>query len=129
MSYFNDSKATNTDAAIKAIDSMTKPTVLILGGKDKGLEFDSLFDHIKGSVVKEVVLTGESRYRLLDSARRADFDEISLTDDFTVAIELASMLASPGDAVLFSPACSSFDLFTDFEERGTEFMKIVESLK
>ncbi len=128
VDYYNDSKATNSDAAEKAIESMTKPTVLILGGKDKGLDFDSLFKKIKESNVKSVVLTGESRYRMLDSARKADYTAVSLTDDFRVAIEIASMLATSGDAVLFSPACSSFDKFTDFEERGNVFMDIVESL-
>ncbi|HBF86377.1 MAG TPA: UDP-N-acetylmuramoyl-L-alanine--D-glutamate ligase [Clostridiales bacterium] len=127
--YYNDSKATNTDATVKAIESMSKPTVLILGGKDKGLEFDSLFAEIKKSAVKSVVLTGESRYRMLDAAKRAGFENVSLTEDFYVAIELAQYLADEGDAVLFSPACSSFDRFTDFEQRGEEFIRTVESMK
>lgn len=70
--YYNDSKATNADATMKAIDSMNKPTTLILGGKDKGLDFDALFRKISESLVKAVVLTGESAPRLYDSAKKSD---------------------------------------------------------
>ncbi|MBQ7642313.1 MAG: UDP-N-acetylmuramoyl-L-alanine--D-glutamate ligase, partial [Clostridia bacterium] len=121
VDYFNDSKATNSDATAKAIDAMRKPTVLILGGKDKGLNFDGLFEKIKKSSIKHAVLTGESRFRLLDSARSCGYECVSMTDDFTAAVKLASVIAESGDAVLLSPACSSFDKFTDFEERGDKF--------
>lgn len=124
--YYNDSKATNPDAAIKAIDSMKKPTVLILGGKDKGLNFDSLFDKIKKSCVYHAVLTGESRFSLLKSAMESGYESVSMAEDFETAVKLAKMIARPGDAVLFSPACSSFDRFSDFEERGDKFIEIVE---
>ena len=128
VDYYNDSKATNADATEKAIDSMTKGTVLILGGKDKGLEFNGLFERIKSSKVRTVVLTGESRYRLLQSARAVGFESVSVAEDFFVAITLASIIAKEGECVLFSPACSSFDRFKDFEERGDEFMRFVESM-
>ena len=107
---------------------MTKGTVLILGGKDKGLEFNGLFERIKSSKVRTVVLTGESRYRLLQSARAVGFESVSVAEDFFVAITLASIIAKEGECVLFSPACSSFDRFKDFEERGDEFMRFVESM-
>ena len=128
VDYYNDSKATNSDATEKAIDSMKKSTVLIMGGKDKGLDFSKLFEKIKTSRVRSVVLTGESRYRLLESAKRVEYDSVSMVEDFFVAIDLASMIAKEGECVLFSPACSSFDRFKDFEERGEVFMKAVESL-
>lgn len=128
VDFYNDSKATNSDATEKAIESMSKPTVLILGGKDKGLEFTGLFRKIRDSLVKCVVLTGESRYKLLDGARAVGYEKVSLCDDFYTAIELSTLLAKDGDCVLFSPACSSFDKFNDYEQRGDAFIKFVEQL-
>ena len=107
---------------------MRKPTVLIMGGKDKGLNYDGLFEKIKKSSVKHVVITGESRYRLLDSAKACDYGDVSLTEDFTVAIKLAALIAKEGESVLLSPACSSFDKFTDFEQRGDAFIEVVENM-
>ncbi len=128
VDYYNDSKATNVDATVKAIDAMRKPTVLIIGGKDKGLGYDGLFEKIKKSSVKEVVITGESKFAMYDSAVKASFKNISVIDDFYLAVKVSSMIAKPGDAVILSPACSSFDRFSDFEERGEEFIKTVEAL-
>lgn len=128
IDYFNDSKATNADATIKAIESMTKPTVLILGGKDKGLDFGELFSKIKNSIVKDVVLTGESAPRLFETAEREGYGNVSVAREFSVAIKLASVIANPGDVVLLSPACSSFDCFSNYEERGDEFINIVDKL-
>lgn len=128
VDFYNDSKATNADATEKAIDAMVKPTVLILGGKDKGLDFTGLFEKIKSSNVKSVVVTGESRYRLLDGAKVVGYEKISLCEDFYLALELATLLAQEGDSVLFSPACSSFDRFTDYERRGEAFINFVENL-
>lgn len=128
VDYYNDSKATNSDATVKAIDSMVKPTVLILGGKDKGLDFICLFDKIKNSRVKSVIATGESRYRILDGAKQAGYANISVVEDFYLALTLASLVATNGDCVLLSPACSSFDRFSDFEERGDAFINFVEKL-
>ena len=128
VDYVNDSKATNIDATCKAIDGCSKPTVLILGGKDKGIAFDKLFEKIKTSQVKSVVVTGDSRYRLLDGAKAVGYEKVSMVEDFYRAIDLASLIAKEGDCVLLSPACSSFDKFRDFEQRGDEFIKYVESL-
>ena len=128
VDYYNDSKATNADATLKAVDSMKKPTVLILGGKDKGLPFDGLFERLKNSEVKHVVLTGESRYTLLESAKKAQFDCVSVTEDFEIAFKIAKIAAKDGDCVLLSPACSSFDAFSDYEERGDKFISLVEGI-
>lgn len=128
VDYYNDSKATNIDATVKAVATMVKPTVLIVGGKDKGLDFDKLFDGIAGSEVKAVVATGESAFRIIESAKKCNFPSISMASDFSVAVALASYIAKNGDAVLLSPACSSFDRFTDFEERGDYYIKLVESI-
>mgnify|MGYP005761270241 CR=1 FL=1 len=126
VDYYNDSKATNIDATIKAVASMTKPTVLIVGGKDKGLDFDKLFEGIDGSEVKAVVATGESEYRIVESAKKTGYKNISMTPDFNVAVCLAKKLAKAGETVLLSPACSSFDSFTDFEQRGDTFINLVD---
>jgi len=128
VDYYNDSKATNADATEKAIDAMSKPTVLILGGKDKGLDFIRLFEKIKTGKVKSVIATGESRYRLLDSAKQTGYANISVVEDFYVALRLATIIAKEGDCVLLSPACSSFDRFNDFEERGERFIDYVENI-
>ena len=127
VDYYNDSKATNVDATVKAVATMSKPTVLIVGGKDKGLNFSPLFDGIKGSNVKSIVATGESAFRIVESAKKSGFADISMTEDFNVAVYLAKKIAVCGDAVLLSPACSSFDRFTDFEQRGDAFIKLVEN--
>ena len=128
VDYYNDSKATNIDATVKAVATMVKPTVLIVGGKDKGLDFDKLFDGIAGSEVKAVVATGESAFRIIESAKKCNFPSISMASEFSVAVALASYIAKNGDAVLLSPACSSFDRFSDFEERGDYYIKLVESI-
>lgn len=128
VEYYNDSKATNADATIKAINSMKRPTVLILGGKYKGIPFDDLFDKISESSVYHAVLTGESKFKMAESAEKRGFTAISMTDDFFIAIRLAKMIAKEGDAVLLSPACSSFDKFSDFEERGDKFIEAVNEL-
>ena len=128
VDYFNDSKATNPDATIKAIDAMTKPTVLILGGKDKGLDFGELFSKIKNSLVREVVLTGESVPRLFSAAEKEEYRNVSVAREFSVAVKLASVIARSGEAVLLSPACSSFDCFANYEARGDEFINSVEKL-
>lgn len=128
VDYYNDSKATNADASEKAIDAMKKPVVMILGGKDKGLDFNALFEKIKNSQVKSVVLTGESAPRLYEVALKAGFENTFVAGDFEIAVKLASLIAESGDAVLLSPACSSYDKFANFEERGDEFIRIVEDL-
>lgn len=127
VDFYNDSKATNVDATVKAVAAMSKPTILILGGKDKGLDFTPLFEGIKGSKVKAIVATGESAFRIAECAKKCEFGEVSMTGDFNLAFYLAKKMAERGDAVLLSPACSSFDVFTDFEQRGDAFIKLVES--
>jgi hypothetical protein len=119
---------TETVLSLESVRLYTlKPTILILGGKDKGICFDSLFEKIKNSRVKSVVLTGESRYSLLDSAKKIGYQNVSMTEDFFKAIDLARLIAEEGDCVLLSPACSSFDCFSDFEHRGDEFISYVEN--
>ncbi len=125
--YFNDSKGTNPDSTIKAIETMDAPTVLILGGYDKHVSFTALFKRFEDTV-KEVIALGAVKKQLLETAKIAGFDHIHSADGFEDAVLLASKLARPGDAVLLSPACASYDMFHDFEERGRAFKKIVWNL-
>lgn len=128
VEYFNDSKATNTASTISAIKSLQKPTILILGGSEKGEEYTLLFETIKISPIKHVVLTGASRYNMLDVASRIGVQNVTVTGNFDTAVKIANLFAESGDLVLLSPACASFDAFRNFEERGDEFIKVVEGL-
>ncbi len=126
--YYNDSKSTNTASTITAIDAMKSETVLILGGSEKGENYDKLFEKIKSSIVKHVVLTGATRYGMLESAVKSGFQNVTVTSNFNYAIKIADMFAEDGDSVLLSPACASFDFFSNYEERGEAFIKAVEEL-
>lgn len=128
VEFYNDSKATNTASTISAIKTMQKPTILILGGSEKGEDYTLLFESIKLSNVIHVVLTGSSRYNMLDCASRLGVESLTVTEKFECAIKIANLLARDGDAVLLSPACASFDAFSGFEERGEKFIKVVEDL-
>ncbi len=128
VDYFNDSKATNTASTISALKSMQKPTVLILGGSEKGEDYSLLFETIKFSPVKHVILIGASRFNMLDIASRVGVKSITVTENFNSAVKIANLFAESGDCVLLSPACASFDAFKNFEERGDEFIKVVEGL-
>ncbi len=128
VSYYNDSKSTNTASAISAIGAMTRPTVLILGGSEKGEDYYELFNKIKESPVIEVILTGASRYNMLSQAGKVGLANLTVTSNFFNAIKIASTFAKEGDGVLLSPACASFDSFSNFEERGEAFIKAVEAL-
>jgi len=126
--YYNDSKSTNTASAITAIKSMDRPTVLILGGSEKGEKYDGLFKTIKASLVKHTVITGASRYAMLGDAGKIGYINLTVTPDFENAVEIAMIIAKEGDNVLLSPACASFDSFSGFEERGEKFAEIVEKV-
>lgn len=129
VTYIDDSKGTNVDAALTAVACMQSDTVLLLGGKDKGYDYDELFVKLRASRAVHFVLYGENRFRLLNSAVRANESHISLCDDFDTAVRLAAMTAKPGQCVLLSPASSSFDAFSGYEERGERFEQLVLSMK
>lgn len=128
VKYYNDSKSTNVDSTIKAVKSMTVPTVLILGGKDKGLDYTKLFDDLKDSLITHAVITGENRFKMLENANQAGFYKVSLSASFESAVKIAKIEVKEGGAVLLSPASASFDMFTDYEERGREFERIVKRI-
>ena len=130
VTFYNDSKSTNPDSCLKAVESMTKDTVLIMGGYDKGFDYNNLFTTLKNSEkVKNIVLTGASANTMFHSAIKSGLTELSIINDFALAIKVAKDLAKTGYSVLFSPATSSFDLFSGYEERGDKFIEIVNSLK
>lgn len=130
ITYFNDSKSTNVVSTVKAVEKMTKNTVLILGGKDKNQDFTTLFELLKErkDVIKSVVLNGENRYELLNTAIKAGYTEVLVTDNLLSAVSVAKAVAKEGDAILFSPGTSSFDAYKNFEERGERFNYIVKGL-
>lgn len=128
VEYYNDSKSTNPDATIKAIETMSKPINLLLGGKDKGLDYTEIMNSLKGKNISSICLYGETRYKMLESARQVGLEKISLTEDMVTATKLASLKAKQGSCVLLSPACSSFDEFSGYEERGEKFIETVNGL-
>jgi UDP-N-acetylmuramoylalanine--D-glutamate ligase len=125
ITYINDSKGTNPDSTIKAIQTMTKPTVLILGGYDKGGSFDPLFEEFTDNI-KHTVFIGVTKERLEESAKKFGWKNYTVVDGgFEDGVIAAKNAAGEGYNVLLSPACASFDMFKDFEERGRVFKEIV----
>lgn len=126
VDYYNDSKGTNPDAAIQGIRAMSKPTILIGGGYDKGSEFDEWIESFEGKV-KYLVLIGQTRKKIADCARRHGFAEerIRFADSFEECLRLCTALAETGDAVLLSPACASWGMFPNYEVRGQQFKEYV----
>ena len=122
VDYINDSKATNPDAVEKALQGMTRPVVLIAGGKDKGFDFSVLRPALKEKV-RRVILIGETSQKLLKSW--GDVVECHQAASMEEAVSAAKSSAQAGDCVLLSPACSSFDMFENFEDRGEQFKRIV----
>ncbi len=125
--YYNDSKATTPESAVAALRAFDEPTVLILGGRDKGVEYDDLAAEAAGC--RAVVLVGEMADRL-DAllAKRAPEVARGRANSFEDAVDAAASLARPGDVVLLSPACTSYDMFKNFEERGRLFKELVARL-
>ena len=128
VTYIDDSKGTNVDASIKAVQTMQNPTVILLGGKDKGYDYAPLFEELKNSRVIHSVLYGENRFKLLNSAIKAGYISFSLCSEFDTAVKLSGYIAKSGQNVLLSPASSSFDSFSNYEERGDAFRKLVEGM-
>ena len=125
---YNDSKSTNIEAASVAIPSFEDPEVWIAGGLDRGFTFDSLIPLLKKHV-KAVVLYGQTRYLLADAARKAGIKHILIENTLQEAVPKAYELTKPGDVMLFSPACASWDQFRTFEERGDYFVNFIKELK
>ena len=127
VTYINDSKGTNPASTIRAIEAMTRPTVLILGGYDKHADFSGLFACFPGRVRACVVL-GQTKAQILAAAQSAGYGGIChAADTFAQTVDMARSLAGPGDAVLLSPACASWGMFDNFEQRGRMFKEIVNA--
>lgn len=127
--WINDSKGTNPDSTIKAIAAMDKPTVLLAGGYDKQVSFDSLAEVIMScGQICAVILLGQTKTKIASSLRNIGYQQIHLVSSLEEGVQLARKIALPGQNVLFSPACSSFDMFTDYEQRGRSFKTLVFSL-
>ena len=128
VKYINDSKGTNSDASIKALESFQEPLVLIAGGRNKGSDFVDFAQKIKEKVSK-LILVGESKEEIKAAVLKSGFSNIYEAEDFRDAVNKAYSLANVGDVVLLSPACASFDMFNNFEERGNVFKELVLSLR
>lgn len=126
VQYVNDSKATNTNATFFALDSMTTPTVWIVGGVDKGNDYDELMSLVREKV-KAIVCLGIDNQKILNAFGNV-VDVIVETAGMTEAVKAAQRLAERGDTVLLSPACASFDLFENYEDRGKQFKAAVQNL-
>lgn len=123
--FINDSKGTNVDATLKALDSIDQPIWLIAGGRDKGGDFSRLAPAIRQRV-KRLVLIGEAAPLIADAMK--GYQGIERAGTLREAVEFAASEAVAGDVVLLSPACASFDMFTDYQDRGRQFKALVQSL-
>jgi len=123
--FINDSKATNVDSVIVALKSFDAPIILIAGGRGKGCDYSRL-NHLLSSKVKALVLLGEAKDEI---ARQVDFKNIFKVKNLHEAVELSFNLANPKEIVLLSPACASYDMFKNFEERGRVFKEEIAKLK
>ncbi|HBE45233.1 MAG TPA: UDP-N-acetylmuramoyl-L-alanine--D-glutamate ligase [Deltaproteobacteria bacterium] len=124
VTFYNDSKATNVDAALRALESIPSNIILIAGGRDKGGSYKAVINVMKK--VKALILIGEAKERIKNEL--GPYVDTYMDDDLQSAVMRAWNIARPGDVVLFSPMCSSFDMFQDYKHRGETFKRIVESL-
>lgn len=127
VAYYNDSKGTNPDAAIKGIQAMKRPTHLIGGGYDKGSSYDEWIEAFGGKV-KTLVLLGVTAPKIAECARSHGFESIVLVDSLKEAVRVCAEHAEPGDAVLLSPACASWGMFDNYEQRGRMFKEYVRAM-
>ena len=128
VEYYNDSKGTNPDAAIKGIQAMNRPTILIGGGYDKGNTYDEWIEAFDGKV-KYLVLLGQTREAIAECAKAHGFTNIILADSLEEVVSICAEKAQPGDAVLLSPACASWGMFPNYEVRGKQFKELVHKLE
>ncbi len=128
VAYYNDSKGTNPDAAIKGIKAMTTTTFLIGGGYDKHSEYDEWIEAFDAKV-KYLVLIGETAEKIAICAKNHGFNSIVIMDTLEEAVDFCHKNAKPGDAVLLSPACASWDMFKSYEQRGNLFKEYVRKLE
>ncbi|MGQ0695697.1 MAG: glutamate ligase domain-containing protein [Nitrospiraceae bacterium] len=123
--FVNDSKGTNVDATLRALESINQPIWLIAGGRDKGGDFTRLAPAIRQRV-KRLILIGEAMPLIANAVQ--GYQAIDRASTLREAVELAAAGATAGEVVLMSPACASFDMFEDYQDRGRQFKALVHSL-
>lgn len=128
VAYYNDSKATNPDSTIKALESFEGHIILLAGGRDKKTDLKDMMSLIKAKT-DALILMGEAKKRFLQAAETAGVQNIHVVDTFDDAVMLAHSLARAPQVVLLSPACSSFDMFENFPHRGRYFKELVRKLE
>lgn len=128
VKYVNDSKGTNPDSTIKAVQSYKDPIILIAGGYDKGSDFNELFEIAK-DYVRSVVILGQTGDLIENTARKHGISDLYRVENLKEAVEKSSQIANENDIVLLSPACASWGMYNNYEERGLEFKQLVEKLK
>ena len=128
VKFYNDSKGTNPDAAIQGIRAMERPTFLIGGGYDKQSEYDEWIEAFDGKV-KQLVLIGQTREKIAECAKKHGFTEIAFADSLEEAMDICYQNAVEGDAILLSPACASWGMFDNYEQRGEKFKEYARNLK
>lgn len=127
VKYYNDSKGTNVDSTKVAIDGFNQNIILIAGGYDKNSEYDLIFKDNKN--IKSLILFGETKEKIKECANKYKIKEINLVEDLENAVILSNKISKENDVVLFSPACASWDMYKNFEERGNHFKKLVRTIK
>ena len=127
VDWINDSKATNVNSCWYALEAMTRPTVLILGGKDKGNDYSEILPLVKEKV-KAIVAMGLHNEKIVDFFSANTSLPVVSTDNLADAVKACRDLSAAGDTVLLSPCCASFDLFKSYEDRGRQFKDAVRSL-
>ncbi len=128
VKYYNDSKGTNTDASIKAIEAFEGPIILIAGGMDKGSDFSKFIESFNMKV-KEMIVLGETKEKIIEAAAENGFHDIFRVEDMESAVRRANVVAEKGDCVLLSPACASWDMYKSYEYRGRDFKDRVRELR
>ena len=125
IKFINDSKATNVDSVCYALRSFEAPIVLIAGGRDKGGDFEPITRYGKGRI-KEIILLGEAGEKMFEALGKAF--PAQFADSMDDAVSKAFDSAAPGEIVMLSPACASFDMYDNFEQRGRDFKRAVSEL-
>jgi UDP-N-acetylmuramoylalanine--D-glutamate ligase len=126
--WYNDSKATTPASSIVALDAFEQPKIIIAGGSDKHLPFDKFGEKI-AQKAKAAILIGQTAPKIADAIKAAQLEfKIEFADSLAKAVELANQLAEPGDVVLLSTACASYDMFTNYEQRGEQFAELVRKI-
>lgn len=128
VTYYNDSKGTNPDSSIKAVEAMKQPTYLIAGGMDKGSTFDELIKAFNGRIL-ELVVFGETASIIENTAYKHGYNAVKVVSNLDEAVAYCSQKASEGQTVLLSPACASWDMYPSFEVRGDHFKSLVNALE